>query len=393
MPSRPRRGERRPDALGRRAVLMRGRLVDEQQARAAARAPARRRRAAAGRSRSRPDSGLRKLVERRAARAVSASLPHRPRRAGSSTFSAHRQLRHQPEALRDVRELAPTRARSSPPIVPASGSLPAAEQHQQRRLARARAADDHGQLARAQLERRRRRPRGLRRRTSDRPVGASTTCLGSRGAGGASVRRRRRRSAARELDHVVGDRRAPPDRASRRRRSRRGGRGRDRREHALRALAVELGRRLVDDDERRAARKRDGERRARELTARELGGARAEAVRDPERSNASRRASSGRCSAIVRCGKRLSAARCETYAPRRAESGEALRRPQARRARRPPTTTRPSVGASSPASRRSSVDLPLPETPTSAVIAPPRDLGVDGVRARRPRRPRRHSAC
>src|SRR3954452_7752298 len=37
----------------------------------------------------------------------------------------------------------------------------------------------------------------------------------------------------------------------------------------------------------------------------------------------------------------------------------------------PPATTRPRVGSSSPASKRRSFDFPLPETPTSAVTAPP----------------------
>ena len=53
-------------------------------------------------------------------------------------------------------------------------------------------------------------------------------------------------------------------RAARRRRA-------NRAEERLRALAVELGGRLVDDDDRRIARKRDRERGARELAPGKLG--------------------------------------------------------------------------------------------------------------------------
>ena len=56
----------------------------------------------------------------------------------------------------------------------------------------------------------------------------------------------------------------------------------DRREYVARGRAVEFGGRLVDDDERRPLCERHGERRARELTAGQLGGTRDEPIRQTE---------------------------------------------------------------------------------------------------------------
>ena len=86
---------------------------------------------------------------------------------------------------------------------------------------------------------------------------------------------------------------------------------------------------------------------------------------------------------------------CALRDERRPACGESREWPRRSAAVRstPSATTRPRVGASSPASNRSSVDLPLPETPTSAVTAAARDLGVDVVQSLDDAGLARHSAC
>jgi len=61
------------------------------------------------------------------------------------------ELRHEPEPLRNVRELRPG-ARGRPDDGAFIGCGPAVEQHQERRLARPGPADDDGELVRAELQ-------------------------------------------------------------------------------------------------------------------------------------------------------------------------------------------------------------------------------------------------
>ncbi len=61
------------------------------------------------------------------------------------------------------------------------------------------------------------------------------------------------------------------------------------------------------------------------------------------------------------------------------EADAALLRPAASVASSPAITTLPASGCSSPAITRSSVDLPLPLGPSSAVSEPVRDLERDVV--------------
>ena len=203
-----------------RAVELTGRLVGDQHARPWRRARARCRRAAAGRRRARSGRCSACSAEPDDPRA-----PRRPARrarpAGRADPQRHldvlggRQHRAEPEGLEDVAELArgavgePSSSRRRVPVArradPARGrAVEAAEQVQQRRLARARAAAQHDQLARLHLERRRRRVHvtaGLARWPGRRAVGprvGSRTC----GRGIAGFARSRRCSAVRDSSGV-----------------------------------------------------------------------------------------------------------------------------------------------------------------------------------------------
>ena len=115
-------------------------------------------------------------------------------------------------------------------------------------------------------------------------------------------------------------------------------------------------------------------RRPRAARREHPGGARSRAARATRlcrREGARRRSGAGR-GCLLRAARRTSTCRAAKVANGR---GAAAVRST------PSATTRPRVGASSPASNRSSVDFPLPETPTSAVTAAPRDLGVDLVQS------------
>ena len=157
--------------------------------------------------------------------------------------------------------------------------------------------------------------------------------------------------------------------------------------------AVEVAGRLVGQQQPRPGRQRPRDRDPLHLAARELVGVgrgdggpgrRAPGARAParrRRPSPSRRRGSSTFSRTVRWGRRLK--NWKTTPTSRRRYSTRSRSASAARSR-PPTTRRPPVGRSMPARRWSSVDLPLPDSPTSARNCPAERPDPD---RRGPRRP------
>ena len=151
----------------------------------------------------------------------------------------------------------------------------------------------------------------------------------------------------------------------------------DRRQERGGRVRVELGGRLVGEHDPGARDERLRERGALLLAAGELGRHGGRAARSG-RARRSASASSSRSPSPTRRRCSATGEVREEVVRRPLEDVGDRRRGAARRSafdgssarRRAPTSTVPAVGRSSPASSRSSVDFPLPETPTTAFSVP-----------------------
>ena len=156
--------------------------------------------------------------------------------------------------------------------------------------------------------------------------------------------------------------------------------------HLVGGRAVELAGRLVGEEDLRPVSERGAERDALLLAARELGRVARRASLRGRPARAARRPAAGARAARCRAGRaaarraRARSARARAHArsagrrSRGASSGTSTRRRAGSLPRSSPCTrTTPADGRSSPASSRSSVDLPEPLGPSTVSTSPSRD--------------------
>ena len=162
------------------------------------------------------------------------------------------------------------------------------------------------------------------------------------------------------------------------------------------ALGIEIRGRLVEDEQRRVAQERAGERDPPPLARRERPAAVADHRLVAERQRERRTGRAPASSAAARtslvggvpspragCSRRPCRGRSSAAAaPRRA--ARATPRGRTRRDRRRRPSPRPSVGSAKPSSRLAIVLFPAPLSPTSASVSPGRERQVEPVEHRRP---------